>query len=107
MKSLARIRKRDGRWYELTLTAMLLEPDADRWTLVHGRVWRGLPELIDNAWIELDDGRVYDPVKNVYMPGGQYRSMRRAVGVRRYTKQQAMDLCARTGHYGPWGPEEK
>ena len=103
MRGLARIRKRDGRCYELALKAMLLEPEADRWTLVHGRVWRGIPgELIDHAWIELDDGRVYDPVKNTYMPGRQYRLMRKVVEVRRYTKQEAMALCAEAKHYGPW-----
>lgn len=105
---MARARKRDGRCYELALKHMLHEPDAERWTLVHGRVWRGIPgELIDHAWIETDDGQVYDPVKNAYMPRRQYHSMRRAVDVRRYTKQEAMALCAEAKHFGPWQPEEK
>ena len=52
--------------------------------------------------IKLDDGRVYDPVKNTYMPGRQYRLMRKVVEVRRYTKQEAMALCAEAKHYGPW-----
>jgi hypothetical protein len=87
MKSLARVRKRQGRCYKLAALAMLNEPDAEQLTLVHGtvcravdhqmlanspilRAWINLP--IGHAWIETADGRIYDPTTNCYTPANQY-----------------------------------
>jgi hypothetical protein len=64
MESLKRIPKRSRRCYELAAIVMMCEPGAERFTLVHGRTGlRGgdIP-LRKHAWIELNDGQIYDPV---------------------------------------------
>jgi hypothetical protein len=83
---------------------MLFEPDAERFTLIHGRISQINHDdyLIGHAWIELYDGRVYDPVLNKYMPSDEYAKLRRSVIERRYTKSEAMRISAMAGHYGPW-----
>jgi hypothetical protein len=105
MKSLKRIRKRNGRCYELALKAMLDEPGGERFTLVHGRV-RQDPTLsgaiIGHAWIETGDGMVYCPSFNRYMPLDEYMAARSAKIERRYTMAEAMTAMGVTGHSGPW-----
>jgi hypothetical protein len=105
MQSLARVRKRAGRCFELAWRVMAYEPGAERFTLVHGGILqhRTLSEnMIAHAWIELDDGRVYDPVTNKYMPTGEYAARRRAVVERRYDQREAMRASVEAGgHYGP------
>jgi len=62
MKSLAKIRKRLSRCYELAAKAMLYEPGADQWVLVHGSgVNPDHGVRLHHAWIELNDGRVQIP----------------------------------------------
>jgi hypothetical protein len=71
MESLKRIRKRHHRCYELALKVMLDEPEADRFTLVHGTYVVGGVLRTGHAWIELDDGRIYDVVSDNYEPADQ------------------------------------
>jgi hypothetical protein len=100
MKSLARVRKRNGRCYELAFRVMLDEPGADGFTLIHGRVG---PAMIGHAWIDLNDGRVYDPVRDSYVQGEGYAAfMGGAVVEQRYTKHEAMQASLDARHYGPW-----
>jgi hypothetical protein len=107
VKSLSRIRKRNGRCYELALKAMLDEPGADRFMLAHGRVSM-IPNstrhdcFMDHAWIILDDGRIYDPVLNAYMQRSQFESRYRAELKRSYSKLEAASLCRENKHCGPW-----
>jgi hypothetical protein len=101
MKSLARFRTRRGRCFELAYTAMVREPGAEWFTLVHGRVFnRG--RTIDHAWIECGDGTIYDPVSDEYVLASKYMATRRAVAERRYSKVGAPRRLAAAGHYGPW-----
>jgi len=59
------------------------EPDAG-FTLVHGRVG---PNMIGHAWIDLNDGRVYDPVRDEYVVAKDYAAfMGGAVADHRYTQ---------------------
>jgi len=108
MKSLARVRKRDGRCYELALTVMLNEPGAEQFTLVHGTV-RSLsydpPLRIGHAWIELGDGRIYDPAADRYEPPKRWWKQARVQ--HRYGRSDVAHLVAMFAHNGPWNDEER
>ena len=97
METLKRIRKRQGRCYELAYRAMLYETGAEKFTLVHGTI----RDWIGHAWIELGDGRVYDPVLNTYFLAVEYIAAMRAVAERRYNHIEAMRM-AKHGNSGPW-----
>jgi len=114
MKSLARIRKRHGRCYELAVHAMIYESESDQWTLVHGRLdlsialgRTGLKGWYDHAWIELDDGRIYDPVHNDYTPATIYIAKWRAVVDHRYSRREMSCLISTTRNSGPWTDDER
>ena|ERR1039458_1250582 len=102
-------RKRQGRCYELALRVMLHEPSAERLTLVHGRISQIKNDdyLIDHAWIELNDGRIYDPVLDKHTPQDEYVRTRGAVIERQYPRAEAIRVAVKTGHYGPWHRAEQ
>jgi hypothetical protein len=100
MKTLSRVRNRTHRCYELSFKAMLYEPAAENFTLVHGARHIAGVHWTGHAWIETNDGRVYDAVKNTYTPTTEY--MASAVAACRYTKAQAMEHCLSSRHCGPW-----
>src|ERR1035437_3222303 len=104
MESISRLRKRHGRCYELALRVMLHEPGAERFTLIHGRISQIKNDdyLINHAWINLNDGRIYDPVLDKYIPAVEYLATRCAVIERQYTHEEAMSISVKAGHYGPW-----
>ena len=98
MKCLSRIRNRNrnGRCYELTVKAMLHEPGADQFTLVHGEI-DGRSGRMPHAWIEIGDGRIYDPSTNNYWPADEW-----GVPIARYTRREMADQMRKHGHSGPW-----
>ena len=105
MKTLRRVRYRRGRCYELALKIMLYEPGAERFTLVHGRIsqLKGDDDyMIDHAWVELEDGTIYDPVRDKCVPADVYVSLWSAEAERRYSREDTMRVTAATGHSGPW-----
>jgi hypothetical protein len=122
------LRKRQGRCYELAGRAMLDEGESDAWMLVHGRLSLAVvlgkagtltgrvcarqKQLMeqgwyDHAWIELDDGRIYDPVLNSYMPTDQYVAKWRAVVDHRYSYKEFIDLVNVSHNSGPWTDDER
>jgi hypothetical protein len=109
MKSLTRVRKRVKSCYELASIAMIKEADAAGLTLVHGSVvmidakdWR-----YDHAWIETDDGQIYDPANHSYQPAAQYTATHHAVAAHRYTRIETARLMSLTRHHGPWTDAER
>src|SRR5262245_41510005 len=100
MKTLRRIRKRRGRCYELALKAMVHEPEAEKFTLIHGARRSVHGSWFGHAWIETNDGHVYDPVDNTYTSAADY--MTDAITERRYTKREMADACSAASHCGPW-----
>jgi hypothetical protein len=107
---------------------MLREPESDPWVLVHGRlslavVLSGAGTLTgracarqkqlmeqgwyDHAWIELDDGRVYDPTLNSYTPTDQYIAKWRAVVDNRYTYEELIRIYNVAWNTGPWTDSER
>jgi hypothetical protein len=103
METLKYKRKRRGRCYELAATAMLDEPEADHWKLVHGAVWAHiLVQYMDHAWIALPDGRVYDPVFHEYFEAQRYAERYHAIPAHKYSREGMVAHMNRTGHYGSW-----
>ena len=106
MKSLKRIRKRQHRCFELAMKAMLDEPGADRFTLVHGNVAPGSLRYA-HAWIELGDGCIYDAVTDTYEPTDQFMAKNRAVVEHRYSRLEACLVCGVAHVWGPWTDDER
>ena len=102
MKSLRRYRRRLTRCYELNWIAMLNEPGAENFRLVHGYTRFG----IDHSWIEIGDGRIYEADLDRYSTAAEFEAENEPVVERRYTHQQAMLLGSETGNYGPWHEPE-
>jgi hypothetical protein len=108
MKSLRRVRSRKARCFELAFKAMMNEPGAEKFTLVHGYVHTPAPGVFNaHAWIETDDGRVYDATLDVYMPVEQYVVRYGAVIERRYTREEAAKMALDRDRVsfcfsGPW-----
>ncbi len=108
MKFLAKVRKREGRSYELAMKIMLNESDAKRFTLVHGTIVSQLlepPLCFDHAWIELDDGRIFDPVANCYERADKWHA--NTIAKHRYTHLEVRRMVAATGNVGPWTDAER
>jgi hypothetical protein len=106
MKSLRRIRNRQHRCFELALKAMLDEPGADRFTLVHGNIAPGSLRY-PHAWIELGDGRVYDAVTDTYEPADQFTAKNRAMVDHRYSREEAISLFLVAPGRSPWTDDER
>jgi len=83
---------RQGRCYLIALRTML-EQDAE-YTLCHGSVGP-----LGHAWLEID-GEAFDVVLDLHMPAADYLEF--AVARNRYSKAQALQLAAASGHCGPW-----
>jgi hypothetical protein len=95
MRSIARVRERAGRCYELSCRVMLEEEGAEDFILVHGRL-RWMP----HAWIELPSGTVYDASLGDAYARDIYHADRR------YTRREVMQAVLETGHSGPWDDAE-
>lgn len=103
MKILQRIRKRQGRCYELAGRVMLNEDGSEAFALVHGTANSGFAEQrIGHAWIELPDGVIYEPIFNEYMTGAEFNSRAKPSECQRYTRMQTAKLLVHAGHWGPW-----
>jgi hypothetical protein len=100
MKSLRRIRNRRHRCFELAFKVMMEEPEAERLTLVHGYRYN---KCIDHAWVETDDGRVYDVVEGIYYDS--IKTYTGGVAVRRYSQLEAAQASIKDWTSGPWHKE--
>jgi hypothetical protein len=67
MECLKQITERQGQCFKLSLLCMLNEPGAECFSLVHGRVGS-----IAHAWVNLNDGRIYDVVLDSYFWTAEY-----------------------------------
>src|SRR5262249_23098043 len=107
MKSLARIRKRQGRAYELAFKVMLDESEADQWTLVHGILVNPKNGVrMDHAWIDLNDGRVYDTTLDRYVPTVWYMARYQVEVDHRYSCEEMSRLLSVSHNSGPWTDDE-
>ena len=108
MKSLAKIRKRQSRCYELAARAMLYEADSDQWVLVYGSgVNPDHGTRLRHAWIELNDGRVYHADADVYEPTDWFMTHYQVQVDHRYSRAESCALMAATRNCGPWTDEER
>jgi hypothetical protein len=100
VECLKSITERQGRCYELALHAILNEPGAHYFTLVHGRIFDAMHNrIIPHAWVEVADS-CYDPVLNDYFPTSLFMTI--AVAEARYDHGQAQEMFAKHQCWGPW-----
>jgi hypothetical protein len=59
------------------------------------------------AWIELDDGRIYDAVKDSYEPAEQYMARNEAIVDHRYSQREMCHLVSVSGNAGPCTDDER
>ena len=76
----------------------------DDYRLVHGNVAKlNQAETVNHAWIE--EGDVVHEVSNgrqlAFLKDDYYKKYK-ITNVRKYTVLEALELCARHGHFGPW-----
>jgi hypothetical protein len=90
--------RRQHRCYELCGKILLDNPD---WFLVHGTVSVCGMDVF-HAWLEHDEGWVFDAVSNESQSADAYYQHRRAVSLNRYRFQEAAPLLLSNGHWGPW-----
>jgi hypothetical protein len=81
---------RQGQCYRIALA--IIQIGADNLILVHGKICG-----FAHAWI-VADGRIYDPVAHAFVDPIDYP----AIPDRHYSKREALQLAASTGHCGPW-----
>jgi hypothetical protein len=98
VQSLKYYRKRQGRCFELAGIAMMEEPGAEKFTLVHGIIhgW------IAHAWITLPDGRVYDPCAHAYFSASDYAEKYEAVPEVTYTQKEMFEAMSHARYWGAW-----
>lgn len=102
-----------SRCYELAAKAFYLRDIEERWDrdahlpdprlLVHGS-WHGpgATERIDHAWVELSDGRVWEPITAGIYTRSTFYNYTRAQSRIVYTEDRAKRLMLQHEHFGPW-----
>lgn len=95
-----------GDCYGKAARRLLNRKNAEGWHLVHGFAFVGGMIPGAHAWLRLPDGRVWDPTENGYGSEQEYAANWHATPFREYTQQEAAQLMAEHGHYGPWYDEQ-
>lgn len=103
MECLKRVRKRAHRCFELAARAVISgDPEAVGAKLVHGVIYAKTGSLA-HAWVQLEDGRVYDTTQNrYYQTMREYERMCGAIIERVYTKAETSSLIFAHKHWGAW-----
>ena len=80
---------------------------ANRGKLIHGSIeGMGKPRL-DHAWVELDDGSVWEPTLGQLFDANIFEIFASPIVHTRYnTWQEASLLALHTEHWGPWEKED-
>ena len=85
---LRRVRKRQGRCYELASRVVLRERGSG-WTLIYGHLHAKVPSVpYSHAWLERD-GEVYDPVQDLWFSITQFVMIYEAVIDHSYSAKKA------------------
>ena len=95
---ISRLRKRDGRCYELSLRGCLQAPE---WELVHGECHGHNGTRIGHAWLEFD-GEAYCPVLDECLPIPVFVFRLGASVHARYTADEVLFMKLSHRHMGPW-----
>jgi hypothetical protein len=96
-----KIRKRDGRCFEIAYLSLMALPAGTPWRLVHG-VANGHPgQRITHAWLSLD-GKVWDPVLDKFFGRDEYFARYGAEPVEEFSRSEAATRSLEHNHFGPW-----
>ena len=85
---------------------MFVDATDDEVRVVHGMVTNAEGSRFDHAWVE-KHGKVIDPTTGTEMRKARYYRLMDVRPLARYTAEQAMINCIRSGHHGPWGDSER
>jgi len=100
------VHRRHGRCYELSAKYVTMHDEHA--TLVHGTIFNRHRAALDDgpptahAWVELQDGRIFDPVDDFWVTPEEYESYRAPEPLARYTREEAARLIGSTRSWGPW-----
>lgn len=94
--------ERLSRCYELAARFVQRDPNA---VLVHGSIQGFGNPRIGHAWVELSDGRRYDPVLDDYFDAAVHEAFFNVEEYERYSHDEVMKNLLGHGHWGPWHDE--
>jgi hypothetical protein len=99
-----RRRSTDGRCYELAFLYLREHGESEAsLRLVHGTINGSL--RLGHAWVESDQGVLFDAVNQAFYDAGEYYARRHCREIARFTLDGAIRQIAATGIYGPWHGE--
>lgn len=81
--------------------------DEDTSTLVHGIIRNKKHGDVAHAWVELDDGYIYEPTTDAVYHPEDFASIHRPIPLARYEGEQARVTMVTYSHWGPWDPESE
>ena len=102
------IDERLTRCYELAAYALTLGTAPSDATLIHG-TWQHViyaPRRIAHAWLELADGRVWEPISGVIYERSEWNLIMQPTDERRYTKTEARNAIMFHRNWGSWHASE-
>ena len=94
-------KRREGRCFELAGKYVLSLENSDKY-LVHGTVCHESRQPMAHAWVENEEGKVYDLIKNEIYWGMDFYNFYNAQKMFVYTQKEAAINMAEYGTYGPW-----
>lgn len=76
----------------------------DEGFLIHAEVWsEPLNQMIDHAFVETDEGYIWEPVSNQYFHKLDLYVKFKIVEKHRYTPKEAIINACKYSTFGPWG----
>ncbi len=93
------LRSRLGQCYVLSGRYVSSHPGS---TLVHGSIEGMGNPRIGHAWVELEDGQIFDPIVNQTFDPYVYNAFFKAIIDNKYTFSDTLKITVSTGHWGPW-----
>jgi hypothetical protein len=94
---------RKGRCFELAGRAIIFGNTPKNSLLVHG-TWMGpgAEEPYAHAWIQLSDGRIWEPITCLLVPRKVWETVTKARSERLYSRHTASTLMIKSKHWGCW-----
>jgi hypothetical protein len=97
-----RVKKRDGRCFELALREIMYNEEFSAWKLVHGVTCP--PHDLSHAWLE-SDAEAWDPNRNEFFTKQAYHELIKPKCFVAYSMEEACREVVKNGHSGPWDDE--
>jgi hypothetical protein len=76
-------------------------------TLVHGVITSTEYGDVAHAWVELDDGYIYEPTTDAVYHPEDFDKIHTPIELKRYSGPVARLRLMKNEHWGPWDPASK